>query len=100
MPDLIENQLHTDIEHQNISSLLEDRFTRHCVAKNAGCKTHGKNTNPYAHHDHPDLVGKGDCRHNIINTEDQVHQLHGQHGCPKRLDLDRLEIVVFLTASA
>src|SRR5215213_3733845 len=99
MPDFIENQLYANVEHQNISGLFEDWLTRDRIAKNACCKTHGENANPDTHHHHPDLIGKRNSRHDIVNTKDQVHYFNGQYRWPKRLGLNGLEIFISFTTT-
>src|SRR5215216_6567978 len=100
MPDLSKNQFHTDVEHQDVSSLFKDWLTCDGITKNTCSKAHGEDANPNAHHHHPDLIRERDRRDDVINTEDQVHQFNSQDRRPKRLDFDRLNILLFLTASS
>jgi len=73
MPDLIENQFNADVEDQNISRLLQNGFTLHCITENACGKAHGQNADRHTDHDDPELIGKRDGCNNIVDAEDQVH---------------------------
>src|SRR5215208_1918984 len=100
MPDLVEDQFHANVEYQYVRGLFQDRLACNSITEDACRKTHRENADANTDHDHPDLIREGDGCHDIINAKDQIHEFHGQHGRPKRLDPDGPDFTIFIAASA